>query len=45
MILLDGKKTSDEIKGEIKISVDNLIQNNERPPHLAAILVVMMVQV
>ena len=39
MILLDGKKTSDEIKGEIKISVDNLIQNNERPPHLAAILV------
>lgn len=39
MILLDGKKTSDQIKSEIKTSVDNLILNNERPPHLAAILV------
>ncbi|MFL2590394.1 MAG: bifunctional 5,10-methylene-tetrahydrofolate dehydrogenase/5,10-methylene-tetrahydrofolate cyclohydrolase [Flavobacteriaceae bacterium TMED200] len=39
MILLDGKKTSNEIKSEIKISVDNLILNKERPPHLAAILV------
>ncbi len=39
MILLDGKKTSNEIKSEIKISVDNLTLNKERPPHLAAILV------
>ena len=39
MILLDGKKTSDQIKSGIKTSVDNLILNNERPPHLAAILV------
>ena len=39
MVLLDGKKASNEIKSEIKISVDNLILNNERPPHLAAILV------
>tara|TARA_B100000989_G_C19440174_1_gene426936 strand:- start:87 stop:965 length:879 start_codon:yes stop_codon:yes gene_type:complete len=39
MVLLDGKKTSNEIKSEIKISVDNLILNQERPPHLAAILV------
>lgn len=39
MILLDGKKTSDEIKREIRVSVDNLIVNKERPPHLAAILV------
>tara|TARA_B100000989_G_C19453520_1_gene432890 strand:- start:168 stop:1046 length:879 start_codon:yes stop_codon:yes gene_type:complete len=39
MVLLDGKKTSNEIKSEIKILVDNLIHNNERPPHLAAILV------
>ena len=39
MILLDGKKTSNEIKSEIKISVDNLILKKERPPHLAAILV------
>lgn len=39
MVLLDGKKTSNEIKSEIKISVDNLILKKERPPHLAAILV------
>ena len=39
MILLDGKKASNEIKSEIKISVDNLILKKERPPHLAAILV------
>ncbi len=39
MVLLDGKKTSNEIKSEIKNSVDNLILNKERPPHLAAILI------
>ena len=39
MILLDGKKTSDEIKRKIRASVDSLIANKERPPHLAAILV------
>ena len=39
MVLLDGKKISNEIKSEIKNSVDNLIFNKERPPHLAAILV------
>tara|TARA_A100001011_G_scaffold114489_1_gene121139 strand:+ start:57 stop:935 length:879 start_codon:yes stop_codon:yes gene_type:complete len=39
MVLLDGKKTSNDIKSEIKNSVDNLILNKERPPHLAAILV------
>ena len=39
MVLLDGKKTSNEIKSEIKVLVDNLILNKERPPHLAAILV------
>lgn len=39
MILLDGKKTSDEIKREIRVSVDSLVVNKERPPHLAAILV------
>ena len=39
MILLDGKKTSDEIKREIRVTVDSLIVNKERPPHLAAILV------
>ena len=39
MVLLDGKKTSNDIKSEIKNSVDNLIFNKERPPHLAAILI------
>ena len=39
MILLDGKKNSDEIKREIRVSVDSLLVNKERPPHLAAILV------
>ena len=39
MILLDGKKISDEIKSEIKVSVEKLIHKKERPPHLAAILV------
>lgn len=39
MILLDGKKISDEIKSEIKVSVEKLIRKKERPPHLAAILV------
>ena len=39
MILLDGKKISDEIKNEIKFSVENLIHKKDRPPHLAAILV------
>ena len=39
MILLDGKKISDEIKSEIKVSVEKLIHKKESPPHLAAILV------
>ena len=39
MIILDGKKTSNEIKEEIKITVNSMKANGERPPHLAAILV------
>ena len=39
MNLLDGKKISNEITNEIKVSVENLIHKKERPPHLAAILV------
>ena len=39
MIQLDGKKISEEIKSEIRVSVENLILKKERPPHLAAILV------
>ncbi|MBE49867.1 MAG: bifunctional 5,10-methylene-tetrahydrofolate dehydrogenase/5,10-methylene-tetrahydrofolate cyclohydrolase [Flammeovirgaceae bacterium] len=37
--ILDGKKTSQRIKEEIKIKVDKLILEDKRPPHLAAILV------
>ena len=37
--ILDGKKTSQRIKEEIKIEVGKLITDGYRPPHLAAILV------
>ena len=39
MILLDGKKTSNEIKEEIKTSVTANKALGKRPPHLAAVLV------
>jgi methylenetetrahydrofolate dehydrogenase (NADP+)/methenyltetrahydrofolate cyclohydrolase len=39
MILLDGKKTSQEIKDEIKIEVDNIRKAGGKIPHLAAVLV------
>ena len=39
MILLDGKKTSQEIKEEIKVKVSDMKQLGERVPHLAAVLV------
>ena len=39
MIILDGKKTSNEIKEEIKLTVNSMKASGERPPHLAAILV------
>ena len=39
MIILDGKKTSNEIKEEIKITVNSMKATGERPPHLAAVLV------
>ncbi len=39
MILLDGKKTSADIKEEIAAEVTNIISQNKRPPHLAAVLV------
>ena len=39
MILLDGKKTSNDIKLEIKNEVDLMKANNEKVPHLAAIIV------
>ncbi|MEO0310868.1 MAG: hypothetical protein RIQ89_525 [Bacteroidota bacterium] len=39
MQLLDGKILSTQIKKEIKSTVDTMVANGARPPHLAAILV------
>lgn len=39
MILIDGKKTSAEVKAEIKQEVDEFKENGGKTPHLAAILV------
>ncbi len=38
-MLIDGKKTSDEIKAEIAATVEDMIQKGMKRPHLAAILV------
>jgi methylenetetrahydrofolate dehydrogenase (NADP+)/methenyltetrahydrofolate cyclohydrolase len=39
MIILDGKKTSSDIKNEITISVKEIVAKGSRPPHLAAVIV------
>ena len=39
MILLDGKKTANDIAKEIAIEVSSLLSNGGKKPHLAAILV------
>lgn len=39
MIILDGKKVSNDIKEEIAKEVDSIVSNGEKVPHLAAILV------
>lgn len=39
MILLDGKKTSNDIKDEIAVEVQKMKERGERVPHLAAVLV------
>lgn len=39
MIILDGKKTSNDIKSELSVLVDELMEKGKRPPHLAAVLV------
>lgn len=39
MQLLDGKKVSDDIKNEITAEVQKMKSNNEKVPHLAAIIV------
>ncbi|MBN1822328.1 MAG: bifunctional 5,10-methylene-tetrahydrofolate dehydrogenase/5,10-methylene-tetrahydrofolate cyclohydrolase, partial [Prolixibacteraceae bacterium] len=39
MILIDGKKISEEIKSEIAEEVKNIVKSGKRAPHLAAVLV------
>ncbi|MDO9613501.1 MAG: tetrahydrofolate dehydrogenase/cyclohydrolase catalytic domain-containing protein, partial [Bacteroidota bacterium] len=39
MILIDGKKTAEDIKGEIAEQVKQLVADGKRAPHLAAVLV------
>ena len=39
MIVLDGKKTSSDIKAEIAESVKEIVAKGARPPHLAAVIV------
>ena len=39
MIILDGKKTSADIKDEIASEVKSITLNGDRPPHLAALIV------
>jgi methylenetetrahydrofolate dehydrogenase (NADP+) / methenyltetrahydrofolate cyclohydrolase len=39
MIILDGKKVSEDIKNEITAEVQKMRDNNEKVPHLAAIIV------
>ena len=39
MIILDGKKTSNDIKSEIAESVKRIVEKGARPPHLAAVIV------
>lgn len=39
MTLLDGKKTSNDIKDEIAVEVSKMVTNGEKAPHLAAVIV------
>ena len=39
MVLLDGKKVSNDIKDEIAVEVQKMKENGEKVPHLAAVLV------
>ena len=39
MTLLDGRKTSNDIKDEIAVEVQKMKENGEKVPHLAAVLV------
>ena len=40
MVILDGKKISEDIKQEIAIEVRSIISSGGKKPHLSAILVV-----
>ena len=39
MTILDGKKTAQDLKEEIKVAVSEIKKNGKRPPHLSAVLV------
>ena len=39
MKLIDGKKTAQDIRNEIKEEVAKMIDDGSRPPHLAAVIV------
>jgi len=39
MILLDGKKLSNDIKDEIAVEVNKIVANGKKVPHLAAVIV------
>ena len=39
MTILDGKKTSNDIKNEIALSVKEIVAKGSRPPHLVAVIV------
>ena len=39
MIILDGRKTSNDIKDEIAESVKEIVASGSRAPHLAAVIV------
>ena len=39
MTILDGKKTAQDLKEEIKVAVSEIKKSAKRPPHLAAVLV------
>ena len=39
MTILDGRKTSNEIKVEIAVAVKKIVAGGSRAPHLAAVIV------
>jgi len=39
MVLLDGKKLSNDIKDEIAVEVNKIVANGKKVPHLAAVIV------